>query len=42
MHEISIVEHTSALTVFRASEVGNKQIIGMAIEMLKFGGVVSG
>ena len=42
MHEIPIVEHTGALTVFRAGEVGSKQIIGMASEMLKFGSMVSG
>ena len=42
MQEISTAKHTSALTVFRASEVGSKKIIGMATEMLKFGGVVFG
>ena len=39
--EIPTAEHTSTLTVFRASEVSSKQVIGMASEMLKFGGMVS-
>ena len=41
MQEIPTAEHTSALTVFRASEVSSKQVIGMASKMLKFGGMVS-
>ena len=42
MHEIPTAEHIGTLTVFRAGEVSSKQVIGMASEMLKFGGMVSG
>ena len=42
MHEIPTAVHTSTLTIFRAGEVSSKQVIGMASEMLKFGGMVSG
>lgn len=41
MQEIPTAEHTGALTVFRVGEVSSKQVIGMALEMLKFGGMVS-
>ena len=41
MHDISTVEHTGALTVYRASEVGSKKVIGMATKMLKFGSMLS-
>ena len=41
MHEISIAEHTGALIVYRAGEVGSKKVIGMAAEMLKFGSMLS-
>lgn len=41
MQEISTAEHTGAMTVFRAGEIGSSKIWGMASEMVEFGKVVS-
>ena len=41
MQEISSVEHTGTLTIYRASEVSSKIFFGMASKMVKFGNVVS-
>ena len=42
VQEVSTIEYIGALTIYRPEEVGSKDIFGMASEMLKFGGFVSG
>ena len=41
MQEISSVQHTSALTVYRANKVDSRKITRMTKEMLNFGDVVA-
>ena len=42
IQEISTAKYTGGLVVYRPGEVGSKDVFGMAAEMLKFGGIVSG
>ena len=42
IQEVSTAEYTGALTVYRPEEVCSKDIFGMASEVMKFGGIVSG